>query len=199
VPGDDGDRVTVHRLKVTLLYVDPPIWRRIQVRSRTSLAELHLILQWTMGWEDCHRHGFGVPRQRRWRKARLEPVREAEEAEATLDQFGVGVRLRYVYDFGDGWVHEIEVDDIRPVQDGVACPLCVDGARACPPEDCGGWVGYQEMLEALRSRRGPRYREVKQFLGGARFHPEAFSVAAVNRDLARFHQRPAPDAAGRAR
>ena len=63
--------MTVHQLKVTLLYIDPPIWRRLQVRSRTSLAELHLILQWTMGWEDCHRHAFGVPRQRRWRRAVL--------------------------------------------------------------------------------------------------------------------------------
>jgi hypothetical protein len=191
--------VTVHQLKVTLTYIDPPIWRRFQVRSRTSLAELHLILQWTMGWEDCHSHAFGVPRQRRWRKARLETMKEAEEASVTLDQLGVGGRLIYVYDFGDYWVHEIEVEEIRPVQDGVAHPRCLDGARACPPEDCGGWAGYHEMLDTLRERRGPRYREIKQFLGGARFHPEAFSVATVNRELARFHQRPASDAGGLAR
>lgn len=191
--------MTVHQLKVALLYVDPPVWRRLQVRSRTSLAELHRILQWTMGWEDHHRHAFGVPRQRRWRKARLEGVKEAEEADVTLDQLGDGVRLIYAYDFDDSWIHEIEVEGIRPVQEGAAYPRCLDGARACPPEDCGGWAGYHEMLEALRDRKSPRYSEVKQFLGGARFHPEAFSVAAVNRELARFHQRPAPDAAGRAR
>lgn len=190
--------MTIHQLRITLLYIAPPIWRRIEVRSRTSLAELHLIVQWTMGWEDCHPHAFGVPRQRRWRKTRLEPVKLAEEADVTLDQVGVGARLMYMYDFSDGWVHEIEVEDIRPVEDGVTYPVCLDGARACPPEDCGGWVGYDEMLEALRSRRGSRYRAVKQFLGGARFHPEAFSAASVNRELARFHQRPAPDAAGRA-
>ena len=80
--------MTVHQLKVTLTYIDPPIWRRFHVRSRTSLAELHLILQLTMGWEDCHSHAFGVPRQRRWRKARLETMKEAEEASVTLDQLG---------------------------------------------------------------------------------------------------------------
>lgn len=152
-----------------------------------------------MGWEDCHPHAFGVPRQRRWRKARLEPVKGAEEPDVTLDQVGVGVPAFYMYDFGDGWVHQIDFEKIGPPKDGIAYPRCLDGARACPPENCGGWVGYDEMLEALRARRGPRYRGVKQFLGGTRFHPEAFSAAAVNRELARFHQLPAADPAGRAR
>jgi hypothetical protein len=51
---------SIHQLKVTLKGIRPPIWRRIQVRSTITLAELHDVIQATMGWYDSHLHEFRV-------------------------------------------------------------------------------------------------------------------------------------------
>jgi hypothetical protein len=94
-----------------------------------------------------------------------------------------GASFLYVYDFGDGWRHRVTVEDISPRTEYSLVPLCLDGKRACPPEDCGGIGGYQNLVEALRDRRHPEHRELRMWVG-RHYDPELFSVQAVNSALA---------------
>lgn len=54
----------------------------------------------------------------------------------------VGATVDYEYDFGDGWEHEVVLEGILLKEKGQKIPVCIDGAQACPPEDCGGvsWI-----------------------------------------------------------
>jgi hypothetical protein len=90
----------------------------------------------------------------------------------------------YLYDMGDSWEHEILVEDVLD-DDGGPLPLCVDGKRACPPEDCGGPWGYRELLDILKNPKHDEYAERLDWLGG-QHDPEGFDLGQVNAMLARL-------------
>ncbi len=104
-----------YQIKVTLTDLQPPIWRRIQVRSDTTLAELHRILQCTLGWTDTHLHQFiirgehyGVPdevnpgaRQRRdERRYRLDDVAAGVDDERWSEKRPMGFGEKASTPFG---------------------------------------------------------------------------------------------------
>ncbi len=134
--------VQVVQLKITLREVEPTIWRRIQVRRQVRLDRLHLIIQAAMGWTNSHLHEFLIKGQR---------YRAFEQFYEDIDEPGMNdeeeFRLKkivderdvfeYEYDFGDCWEHEIVVEKVIEPEAGVKYPRCLDGERACPPEDCG--------------------------------------------------------------
>jgi hypothetical protein len=175
----------VVQLKVTLLGSEPPIWRRILVRSNTTLGRLHDILQTVMGWDDDHLHEFmvggaryGVPDpgvlgfRKVWDEHGL-PLH-------VLVQKGID-DFTYEYDFGDGWEHEIVIEKHLDADPKLKYPVCVEGERACPPEDCGGIPGFYSKLEALKNRDDEEYEDIRDWMGD--FDPEKFSVRQVNRAL----------------
>lgn len=88
----------------------------------------------------------------------------------------------YCYDFGDNWEHDLLVEKILPSQQGVRYPVCIDGARACPPEDVGGIGGYEEFLEAINDPNHPSHTEFWEWLG-RKFDPEHFDMEMTNRLL----------------
>lgn len=177
----------IYQMKVTLQNIRPPIWRRIQVPSDLTLRKFHRILQDAMGWYDSHLHQFTIrgvyyaERNPEW-EGFGPPVRS--ERTTRLEDVVSGPKMKFVYeyDFGDGWEHEILVEKVLPPEEGVRYPVCVTGAPACPPEDCGGPWGYAELLEAIRDRNHERHEELLEWVG-ARFDPEAFDLAGINRAL----------------
>jgi hypothetical protein len=105
-----------------------------------------------------------------------------DEAKATLARIVPDERMhfRYEYDFGDSWEHKITVEKILPCDAAAATSaLCLGGARACPPEDCGGVWGYANLLEALKNRKHPEHKDLKEWIGGS-WDAEAFSVTETN-------------------
>ena len=60
-------------------------------------------------------------------------------------------------------------------------PRCLEGERACPPEDCGGILGYKDLLEILKNPEDPEYETTLEWLGD--FDPNAFDIEAVNHEL----------------
>lgn len=176
--------VKQYQLRVTLIGIDPPVWRRVRVPGDCTLDRLHRILQDLMGWQDAHLHDFCVSGRF---YGRLLPDEDAEELlderAFRLDRLAKkGTRLRYRYDFGDDWAHEILVERVHAAVAGAPAVECLDGARAGPPEDSGGPPGY-EMLLRLRTRsEHPGHAEMRERFGD--FDPEAFDRAAVNRRLA---------------
>jgi hypothetical protein len=90
--------------------------------------------------------------------------------------------LRYEYDFGDSWEHELLVEKILPPEPGVRYPLCLKGKGACPPEDVGGVWGYDSFLEAIADPKHPEHDDMLEWVGGE-FDPEAFDLDEVNEAL----------------
>ncbi|WP_189135158.1 plasmid pRiA4b ORF-3 family protein [Wenjunlia tyrosinilytica] len=169
---------SVHQLRVSMPGIEPEVWRRIHVYSHTPLSGLHAVIQVAMGWDDAHLYEFGA----RWETY----GHNGKEASAhTVAQMlpEVGSGAGYVYDFGDHWVHHIIVEKIHRPAPNTHYPRCTAGRRACPPEDCGGPLGYERTLRAIRARKGPRYRELREW-GLHKYNPATFDRDEVNRGLA---------------
>ena len=172
----------IFRLRIELLDIEPPIWRVVELPSKSTFAELHRVIQASMGWQNSHLHEFrledacyGVP----------------EPGEDTIDESSVQLQevlegkdwaILYLYDFGDDWAHDILVEDVLASEPGVSYPRLVDGGRACPPEDCGGVMGYSNLLTTLSKPRNREYKRLREWVGSD-FDPERFSVEEANRQL----------------
>jgi Plasmid pRiA4b ORF-3-like protein len=177
----------VYQLKVTLRGSKPPIWRRFQVPADITLARLHDALQDVMGWTNSHLHQFviagtyyGVP------YGDFMDLEVIDERRVKLNQVVTKVKSKftYEYDFGDSWEHVVVLEKVLPPEPGVRYPVCLAGARNCPPEDCGGVWGYDDLVQALQKPGTPRQEELLEWIGGE-FDPEAFDVGEVNRRIRR--------------
>jgi len=179
---------SVISLKVTLGGIRPPIWRRLVVPARMTLGELHRAIQAAMGWQHAHLHAFDVGGQQYGDPRTVDDM--ANEKRLTVESLrtsGVN-RFTYMYDFGDGWEHAILIEARPPPAEARAYPACVAGKRNCPPEDCGGIWGYQELLEARGDPAHPRHDDWRE-MGREDFDPDAFSVEESDaRVAAQFHR-----------
>jgi hypothetical protein len=176
----------IHQVKITLKYIRPPIWRRIEVPGDVTLDELHLILQAAMGWTNSHVHQFKVGRTYYGEPSidEFSDLNLKDESKAHLHKVlsKPKQKMIYEYDFGDGWKHEILLEKVLPLDRGVRYPRCLGGARACPPEDCGGVRGYANFLEAISD---PEHEEHDEYLDwiGDEFDPEKFEAAKFDNAL----------------
>ncbi len=172
----------VFELEITLRHLEPPIRRRLHVGASFPLDFVHLAIQIAFGWEDRHKHSFQIS------GFHFAPVDDDDDT-FSIDEAGaplgavarVGDTFEYCYDFGDDWNHDIEV--LRVVDKPTSPLVCVDGARACPPEDCGGPPGYEVLANAMADKKHPQHAEMKKWLG-RKLDPEKWDMKAVNRELA---------------
>jgi hypothetical protein len=175
--------MTVYRLYVFLLDIAPPIWRRIELSSETSLAHLHKVLQAALGWQDYHLHEFEIGGLRYGVPDTDYDLSGEVVKDSTIKLSKVlprkGASLLYTYDFGDSWAHSVVLEDIVSMEPDTTYPRVVDGARACPPEDSGGPYGYAELVEILAKPRHKEHRQMREW-AGKNFAPEKFSAKAAN-------------------
>jgi hypothetical protein len=155
------DLPATYRIRVDLEDADPPLWRRLDVRSDLRLDSLHQVLQAAFGWSDSHLHRFALGEGVFDRDAELflcpYDVEEGDDhgvpdRTVRLDETLVdpGDVLRYCYDYGDSWDLVITLESVRPIEASAPLAICVAGGRAGPPEDCGGLrdgVDLEEVLE----------------------------------------------------
>ena len=200
----------LYQLRVVLRNVSPLIWRRLLVRSDTSIAQLHAILQTVMGWSDTHLHRFRI-HGKAYGIARCGGIGFADDPfEVRLSDFRLrrGERFLYEYDFMDGWIVDIRLEETLAADAKGIHPRCAAGRRATPPEDCGGSEAYLARLDRYAIERWDalmRLVEIAEpFLCGedradvdderlrdafdaveacARFRPEHFDRRAVNAAL----------------
>lgn len=173
-----------YQLKISLDEIHPPIWRRVLVSSGVSLGDLHEIIQEAMGWTDSHLHMFEVG-GRRFSDPDSGPEGVEDEGKVRLRDVApkAGDSFAYEYDMGDGWRHAVVVENVAPADDllkGLA--VCQAGARACPPEDCGGPGGYEDFLVAIRDPAHEEHENMLEWIGRP-FDPEAFDLPKVNKAL----------------
>lgn len=178
----------IYQLKVSLDSIKPQIWRRFQVRSDTNLVKLHKSIQSVMGWKDYHLYCFEA-----YGVEYADPYLVDDPDDGMLDAYEFDVefffpRIRskchYVYDFGDGWQHTIVLEKRLQPEPGEKYPLCIDGERNCPPEDCGGVSGYRELVRVLRNPKHKDYKMMRQW-AGVRWNPEKFDRESVNKRMSR--------------
>jgi hypothetical protein len=178
-------RAKDYLLKVTLLGSDPPVWRRLRVPGDVTLARLHRILQIAMGWEDDLLHQFET-KGSYYSDPRCSLDYVKDESRVTLNRLLTRSRMKlvYEYDFGDSWIHEVRLEKTEAGR-GDARAVCLDGERACPPEDSGGLGGYEHLAGVLSNPEHPEHDELAEWCGEG-FDPEAFDLEAVNRALSRL-------------
>jgi hypothetical protein len=192
--------VEVYQFRVYLREISPMIWRRLLVRSDSTIADLHYTLQIAMGWEDYHLHQFVIHGQR-YGVSRAGGVGFTDNpAQVHLADFHFRLceRFLYEYDFGDGWQHEIRLEKRLPLDPTKTYPCCIGGARKAPPEDCGGpwafmglaqqysllYIG-QRLLEIMEEGSREECREeLSEFLYWLAVNQ--FDRRAVNRRLKQY-------------
>ena len=187
---DTGGGTPLYQLKITLRDCKPPIWRRIVVRADMKLDRLHRVIQTAMGWSDCHLHQFvvgrvfyGVPDRER-DDFGTETLNEKRYTVADLAPVAKR-KFIYEYDFGDSWEHEVLVEQVLPPDADFKHPVCLAGANASPPEDCGGIPGYYDLLAALADPKHEQHEEMKEWVGGG-WDAKQFSLEATNARLKRL-------------
>lgn len=173
---------THHRLRISLDDVAPEVWRTLEVASDTTLAQLAQVFVAAMGWEGHHLHQFVVAGMC-FGPGDVETSRFTIAYEQiTLEQIArAGTQFEWHYDFGDSWSHRVVVEHVGEPERADA-PACLDGARACPPEDCGGSGGYENLLEVLADPSDEDHDDMLEWVGGG-FDAEAFDREVVRERL----------------
>ena len=178
----------IYQFKITLGGIKPTVWRRIQVPDYCFFWDLHVAIQDAMGWEDYHLHEFeilnpktgerdliGIPSDDDWGDVNVLPGWKTPLSSYFSSS---NKKATYEYDFGDSWEHKITLEKMLPLDPGATYPRCLAGERTCPPEDCGGIWGYQELLEIMKDPKHEEYKERMELIGDD-FDPESFSPDSV--------------------
>ena len=175
------------QFKITLLDIKPAIWRRIQVPDCT-LVDLHEYIQAAFGWENYHLHQFEIDGVRYSQPAPDGDDFDMDFEDETdvllsklLPNTAKRTRWTYEYDFGDGWRHEILFEGFPPSDPKAKAPLCLEGERACPPEDCGGPPGYGDYLAAIADPQHEQHEEMMEWRGP--FDPETFDAKKATKAM----------------
>ncbi|MBU4480313.1 plasmid pRiA4b ORF-3 family protein [Patescibacteria group bacterium] len=166
-----------YQFKVLLEGAKPPIWRRIQVPENFNFEDLHKTIQLAMGWCDCHLHQFiNVDPSQNYGNRKFIKIPHPDDfdfgSEKTFDERKEKIfdwffldkdgksKMKYEYDFGDGWEHMVTLEKILSEEKGVKYPRVVKGKGACPPENVGGIWGYMDIVEAMKN---PKSKESQKF------------------------------------
>lgn len=176
---------TVYTLDVRLRDISPPIWRTLEIVGSSTLENLHFALQVAMGWTNSHLHQFIIGDA----SYGMADVDEADDLDLEderrfrlQDLVKESDSFVYEYDFGDSWEHEVTVKRVAKVAKSPQ-PRCIDGARACPPEDCGGAGGYENLLKVLADPSHEEHTHLVEWSDD--FQPERFEIPKAGRDLRR--------------
>lgn len=171
-------------MRIALRGSDPAIWRRIEIPVSTTLPQLHRIFQIVMGWKDCHLHSFYIGTTE-YGDA------DAENQSGTIDERNIQLHqlltestpgFWYTYDFGDNWVHDIQIERVIKVESSNRYPKCIAGSQQCPPEDCGGIPGYYHLLSKHNESCSTGAQLIDEFMPHG-FSPDEFDLDDLNKRL----------------
>lgn len=180
----------IYQLKITLLGVRPAVWRQVLIPAKFRLLKVHKIIQAAMGWKDYHLHQFVIGGLRYsypypgtdWGDSGDISTRNLRARDLWERRGSV---VEYIYDLGDDWHHSVVLEKILPAKPDGVYPVCLAGARACPPEDVGGVSGYREFRDVLRR---PKHRDHADYVAwsGGSFNPDLFDLVRASRTVYRI-------------
>ena len=173
----------VLQLKITLEGISPKIWRRFIVKDNISFHKLHEIIQIIMSWGNYHLYSFYIGKERIGLPSDFDNDLLNAKKIKLKDMLSLKQKLGYVYDFGDNWEHTLIVEKILDEKDIKECPICLKGERACPPEDCGSYPGYYQLMKIKKNKKHPEYKErIVEWLGED-WNFEYFNINEINKEL----------------
>jgi hypothetical protein len=183
----------LYLLRIILLEIKPEIWRRFLVPAGITLDRLHDVVQIVMGWKDYHLHQFTIGRKRHTENP------ESKEDGLECGNYRLvdlikqkGRTFGYLYDFGDSWEHKVILEDSRYFNPELRSAIeCLDGARACPPEDVGSVPVYYEFCKALKDPNHEEHESYEEWFAGfpwydGVFDSEKFDIEKVNDELMKY-------------
>ena len=188
-----------YQFKIQLSNVTkPPVWRRIIVDERLTFKELHKVIQLVFDWDNCHLYqfspsGYGsnpviaLPSKDDWEQPEMNAMKTKLNMIFTREKQS----FNYIYDFGDDWSHKIVLEKLVP--EPIESPVCLDGKGTCPPEDCGGVWGYENLKLILADPSHEEYKEMKEWLGiedDEEWDADAFDLVEVNESLRNAFSKP---------
>jgi hypothetical protein len=183
-------QVPSYILHISISFSDPVIWRRIQVPGTYTLAQLHDIIQLSMGWSDSHVHQFLVGKISYEPTMKSSGPRESKRFDEhkyqlhTLEE-GMRFMFTYLYDAGDGWEHQIQLEEVVPPTRQLDHPILLSGEMACPPETVGDIHQYQQLLSALYTPGGKEQNSLYELTGRPDFDPTYFDLEAAKKRVRR--------------
>lgn len=175
-------------LHISITFSDPLIWRRIQIPGTYSLAGLHEVIQKSMGWSDSHFHQFIVG------KISFEPTMptnaprvskrfDEDKYQLHMLEEGMNFLFSYMYDAGEGWEHEIHLEEVVPATRPISRPLILAGERACPPEDVGDIHEYHQLITAFETPGSKDYHRLYEITGRPDFDPAIFDLQSAKKRI----------------
>jgi len=174
-----------YTFKIDLINTEPLVSRTIKVSSETTLYLMHHIIQTVMGWENSHLYEFSINNLRFADSILLdEDFGDITDVKTVLleDVFPKTDTAIYLYDFGDGWKHQLELIEISNAPQNELLPSFVLGQNACPPEDSGGAYRYKEIIEILADPTNEEYESIVEWVG-PKFNPTTFNRIAIEKEL----------------
>lgn len=181
--------------------VKPPVWRRLIVPADFTFYDFHEVIQLAFGWENCHLFSFRDKKHGASFSIELEgedgflsffnrqTIMLAETTVLKDIVVSEGQVLFYTYDFGDDWIHKITVEKIIEVS-AQKKASCIGGKSACPPEDCGGIYGFDQMKYVFqnepKSKQAKEYREWLCLDKGELFDFDFFDLDFTNKKLGAY-------------
>ncbi len=173
---------TAYQIHIELSGSKPKIWRRLIIPADMLLSDLHKVIQTAMGWTNAHLHMFVKG------EVMLEPAIDVDFLDSRgIDYSGFTIekllqkkndKIRYEYDFGDGWVHLIKLEKMIEEYEETL-PVCKAGAMNCPPEDVGGIWSFQGFKEIMKNPSHPEHQMYKEWIGG-HYDAEYFDLNRIN-------------------
>ncbi len=181
-------KAKIYQIKISLRDSKPEIWRRVLISSNLLLPNLQNVIQIVMGWEDAHLHHFIKGRvfytNNVEKEKPLGGMNEVNYSNVKISELLQKEKqsIFYEYDFGDGWDHDVLLEKINDIGLVKGASVCITGENKCPPEDCGGMWGYENLLNIQKDPNHEEYEDCLEWLGEG-FNPSHFDKSGVNEAL----------------
>lgn len=173
----------VYEFTISLAETEPLVWRKVLAHDFIELNELHLLIQLAMGWSDQHLYAFEINRKTYSDDESASEMNYLSANGVILgDILGDSKSFTYAYDFGDGWEHDVEITNTLKNDPRMNYPVCIAGENACPPEDCGGPHGFENLKKVIAGKNSKEKDELLTWLGGF-YNPNTFDPNFVNKLL----------------
>jgi hypothetical protein len=176
------------QFKISLRFSEPEIWRRFEIEDSMTFFDLHLVIQNVMGWTNSHLYQFKYDKKYFIGNPELiESDNIANDKEVLLSTiFDMeDIKMEYEYDFGDGWIHDLVLENILERNPKRFYPYCSAGELNCPPEDSGGIYGFYEMMKAFTNTKHPEHEDIVEWVGDD-YDMSAFDLKAINKSLKNY-------------
>ncbi|WP_163536265.1 plasmid pRiA4b ORF-3 family protein [Gracilibacillus sp. YIM 98692] len=194
-------------MMITLRLENFKVYRKLIVPMHFTFHQLHKAIQTAFGWQNSHLHEFYIFDSKKSNQPFLpnHPAYDGERYKPIInlvcneEAFSYGddaipmkmddtiklseympAKATYIYDFGDDWIHDIEVERVMEDYDRNT-PICLEGEGNTPPEDVGGEIGYENFLEIMADENHPDHKHMRSWSSG-QLH-QNFDIEMVNRML----------------